>query len=180
MVISFSSCMHLIVGEHGDKGTADSPVERHITVDNVEVIAVVPIVENQGTSVVSVVVHRADSKDPISRAEVGYHWMPMPTGGHAHDNPQKADTMIDGLAAEPNPGRYTFELPKVGAGRYLLSVTVKPDSTTAPLSFEVERNVSMKHGMGMMGMGSTADSWVIGGALMAAMMVAMWAVRVGM
>jgi formaldehyde-activating enzyme involved in methanogenesis len=86
-------------------------------------------------------------------------------------------SMITGSASEAPRGTYTFALSDVAEGHYSLSLNIIPDTLTKPITIEVERNIPMQQGMGMLGMGSSSTSWIVTGALMATMMIAVWFVK---
>lgn len=181
LIMTLSSCMHMMMGGHNDDMKSDASIEKRITENNLDVIASIPVMETNKTQFVTVLVHRADSKLPVTGAEVSYHWMHMPMAESEHDMSKMTDTsMVSGTAKESTPGTYSFELSNLSEGRYSLSLAITADSTSKPISFDVERNIPMQHSMGMMGMGSSSTTpWIVTGALMATMMVVMWAVRGG-
>jgi hypothetical protein len=180
-----SGCMHLLMmSGHNEEMKTDSTVEKKIVENNVAVNTTIPAMKMKEKNDVIIQVQKADLKTPIIGADVSFHWMSSKGSGHGYEMSGIADTtMLIGTAIEIAPGNYSFTLSDLSEGHYSLEISVQVDSSSKPIAFEIERTIPMQHimGMGMMGMGSsTTSSLVIGGAIMASMMIAMWILRGGM
>ncbi len=186
LLIATSSCMHLPMATSHDGMTGDAagdPVmEKSIIQSGVEVMAVVPVMRPDEGNLVTIRVKLIDAAQPVTGADVSYHWMSVEGDARSHQHGEEemsGNAMREGSAAEVSPGTYTFELSGLGAGRYSLTVKVAAGELQGPVVFDVERNVAMQHagGGGMMGMGSSPTSWIVGGILMATVMLVMMTAR---
>lgn len=181
IIVTLSGCMHaLMMGGHGDEMNSDATIDKRIVENNVSVAAVIPSMKANEENIVTITLQHAESHKPLTGATVTYHWMAKMGAAHQHSTSAMQDsTMLNGSATEAGDGKYTFTLSHLTEGNYHLSMMVLADSTSKPISWEVERTIPMQHSMsmGMMGMGSSSTTWIIGGAVMVAMILVMWGIR---
>jgi len=179
--------MHLLMS---DKHTADEPsdsvIDKQISEGNIDVHAVIPALTMNESQTVSIDVRYRDTQTPVSGAAISFHFMKLSIPGEKHNHSMQSamdSDMVQGTAKEVSSGKYSFVVTPAAEGQSSLLISIKPvgnDSLQKAIEFEIQRTVNMQHSMGMMGMGSTSNYLIIGGIVMGAMMIAIWATRGGM
>ncbi len=202
-----TSCMHVgMIGTHEDRqstghqAVADIALEKQVVRGNVEATATFPPLVRGNETVFELRLKNLESGRPISDAIVSFHatYLHKAEGTSKHDTYTMLSEM-DSINARPNsghavsfdqvvketsqPGFYsiTFTPSQSGEHTLMFHVTAIGDETLEPqLVIETTGNVApgaASHGGMMHGMSSTSEYLIVGGALMGAMMVAMWATR---
>jgi hypothetical protein len=188
LLLSLSSCMHLLMSDkNATDTTSDSVIDKQISEGNVDIHAVIPVLTMNEPQPVSIDLHYRDTQMPMSSAVVSFHFTKLDTMGemHGHEMHSVMDSgVVHGIAQEISSGKYSFVVTPSNEGHSSLLISVKTmasDSLQKAIEFKVQRTVKMQHSnMGMMGMGGTSNYLIIGGIVMAAMMIAVWTTRGGM
>lgn len=201
------SCMHVgMIGTNedrqstGDRVVADRVLEKQVVRGNVEATATFPPLVRGREEVFELQLMDLESGQPISDATLSFHATYLheaeEAGEHmAHMRHARMDSAhtrsgsghsisFDREVKEQSQrGSYSIAFTPSQSGEHTLMfhVTAIGDETLEPeLVIEATRNVApgtANHGGMMHGMSSTSEYLIVGGALMGAMMVAMWATR---
>lgn len=205
-----SSCMHLgMIGSHGDEQSqshqvsSETTLVKEVTVGNLKATANFPPLVAGRESQFELELRKKDSGSPISDATVSFHVAYLHKaedsdrhGAHAvridtdtiphratvgHDVnlelevEQSSQRGIYSIAFTPSqPGTHTvmFHVTAIGHERLDPELVLEATRTVA--------SASVSHGGMMHGMGSASGYLIVGGALMGAMMIILWATRWGM
>lgn len=202
-----TSCMHVgMIGTHEDRqstghqAVADPVLEKQVVSGNVEAAATFPPLVRGKETVFELRLRDPERGRPISGATVSFHATYLHKAKDAGEHMESImHTRMDSahtrsatghsvsfdreVKEQSQRGSYSITFTPSQSGEHTLTfhVTAIGDETLeSALVIEATRNVTAGtaiHGGMMQGMGSTSEYLIVGGALMGAMMVVMWATR---
>lgn len=198
-----------MMGTHGGDGSAQdqsasaSTLEKEITSGNVTAIATYPPLQIGKQTTFTLKLEDRTTGKPISNARVSFHTAYLHIGekrqmsgmnmmrgemdtSHAQSAPDHDVNFDREVVESSTPGIYSIGFTASQAGEYKVMFHVSAVADQAlpqELIVETTRNVSAfdeSHGGGMMsGMGGASDYFIIGAAIMGAMMILVWTTRGG-
>lgn len=204
-----SSCMHMgMMGTHGGhqigehQTASETSLEKEVVIGDIKATAFFPPLTLGKETLIELRLSNLRSGLPVSSAAVSFHAMYLHrVGGSGEHGAHMAHGEKDSLLARPDAdhavsfeqeveespqrGLYSvaFTPSQSGEHRLMFHVTAIGGNRLEPeLVIEVTRSVASpqpSHGGMMHGTGSTSEYLIIGGALMGAMMIVMWATRGG-
>ncbi|MBI3111176.1 MAG: hypothetical protein HYZ01_06350 [Ignavibacteriales bacterium] len=204
--VVLSSCMHLgMMGAHGDqpsgehRGVPGSLLEKEVTAGNVKATAIFPPLVLGRETVFELRLQDTQTRLPLSGAQVSFHATYQHRADQANQAGHAMHSTMDSMLARPTmdhavsvdreiqegpqPGIYAAHFTPSQSGEYILMfhVSAVGDEQLEPeLIIEGTRSIASgdaTHGGAMHGMGSVTEYAIIGGALMGAAMIVMWATR---
>lgn len=202
-----TSCMHVgMMGTHEDRqstghqAVVERVLEKQVVSGNVEATATFPPLVRGREEVFELQLMDLESGQPISDATISFHATYLHRAEEAgEDKAPMMHTRMDSahtrsgtghsisfdreVKEQSQSGYYSVAFTPSQSGEHTLMfhVTAIGDETLEPeLIIEATRYVALgaaSHGGMMHGMSSTSEYLIVGGALMGAMMVVMWATR---
>lgn len=201
----FTSCMHLgMMGTHADhQGTGSQTppeplLEKEVLSADFKATAIFPPLQMRTETVFTLKLTDVRTREPVSNARVSFHAAYLhkaeakhEAGGHmmhtAKDSMRlraaddHAVNFEQDVEESPEPGVYKVGFTGSQTGEYelMFHITAVGGQELVPgIVIKAERPVvsRQQHSAGMMhGMGSASEYLIIGGALMGAMMIVLWA-----
>lgn len=207
--LGLASCMHLgMMGTHGGDHSeehqpgAEIALEKEITAGDIKATASFPSLLVGKEALLTLKLTNMRNGQPISGAQVSFHatYLHKAESVARHDIHGTHGTMDSAhtrfatdhdvsfereIHENSQPGSYAVAFTASQSGNHTLMfhVTAIADVKLEPeLIIEATRDVASgipSHGGMMHGMGSASEYLILGGALMGAMMIVMWATRGG-
>jgi hypothetical protein len=196
--VALTSCMHLgMMGTHGEQQKPpQSLLEKEVVVGNIRATGSFPALKRGEEAVLSLRLVDRATGNPLSGATVSFHaeYIHQPDQhnmGHMQHGdstriPRKEEEHAISFDREvpesSTPGMYSVQFTPSQSGKHQLMFHISEidrEKLESEIIVEVERDVAdshRQHSSGMMhGFGGASDYLLIGGAIMGAMMVIIWA-----
>ncbi|HZY10323.1 MAG TPA: hypothetical protein VFF29_04140 [Bacteroidota bacterium] len=184
----FSGCMHfMMTGNHDGSSSQVQPAyEKEVVAGSIKASAVFPLIRVDKEMEITVRLNDVEANHPIKNATVVAEFSPL-HDIHEDSTVHKQESVDEVHAEEQQAGKYVLRFTPAHAAQYMISIRVTAIAgklLQQPVLMTTTREVveemgNHSHG-GMHSIGKSTTMLIVGGAIMAAMMIGMLLVRGGM